>query len=281
MTTSETTAIFSQLMCEQQEENLFVGHCSDFGGGHLYGGQAMAQAIVAAQETVKPGRWVHSLFASFLRPGNVNLPVHYEVERSRDGTSYSSRRIIASQEGREIIHLTLSLRDDNNAEAIYPECELPLYALEMAENDYERFVRQWHADLFDLRVLPGRDAVRSNSTQTWLKPKGKLPDQQTAHAAFLAYLSDITILPSHIPLLVDLDRDSALKPMTSYVMSSLNHSMWFHRPVKVDDWLLYDSVPEYTAENHGLARGLFYTRDGSLVASTTQEGIFKRRRQRD
>lgn len=272
---SDNNELVQALICEQLDENNFRGVCRDFGGGHLYGGQAMAQALSAAQATVSNDRNIHTMYANFLRSGDASLPVIYEVEKSRDGFSYSSRRIIGSQNGKEIIHVSASFRDDDNSSGIYKSCEPPVHALDLKESEFEAYKRHWHADLMEARTLLGSDSTQHNVMQTWLRAKKTLPDQQSLHSALLTYLSDISILPSHIPVIKEVNRDSAKATMTSYMMSSLNHAIWFHRPFKVDDWLYYECTPEYTASNRGLAHGRFYSPDGTLIASATQEGMIK------
>lgn len=272
---SDNIGLVQALSCKQIDGNHFRGDCNDFGGGHLFGGQAMAQAISAAQATVKAGRDVHVIHTNFLRPGNPEFPVLYEIQRSRDGANYSSRRIIVSQNDKEIMHLSASFRDNSDTVSIQPNRELPLYALDFEEGEFDKFNRNWHAEWLEARILLGTDADPVNTMQSWLKPKESLPANQPIHSGLLAYYSDIGILPSHVALYQAVDRNLAAEVIPSYAMSSLNHSIWFHRSFKADDWIFYECIPEYTASDRGLAHGRFYTRDGSLIASATQEGLLR------
>jgi acyl-CoA thioesterase-2 len=272
---------------ERLEENLFRGQSQDLGWGTVFGGQVVGQALSAAAQTVPSDRLVHSLHAYFLRPGDVTRPIVYDVDRIRDGTSFTTRRVVAIQNGHPIFGLAASFHKEESGfdhaepmpEAASPESlrteqellapfidRLPDYAKPraVADRPIETRVVDPVSDPFHPEVRPARRAV-------WLRTTGPLPDDPALHAYLLAYASDFALLTTALL------PHGATWLTGGLQLASIDHVMWFHRPFRMDDWLLYvmDSPTAHGAR--GLVRGLFYTRDGVLVASTSQEGLMRQR----
>ncbi len=272
---------------ERIEENLFRGQSQDLGWGTVFGGQVLGQALSAAVQTVPPERHVHSLHAYFLRPGDVSKPIVYDVDRIRDGSSFTTRRVVAIQGGKAIFNLAASFQtieaglehQDPMPEVAPPE-SLPTeqvlvaqYAARLPKFMRERLVAERP---FELRPVEPEDdpflpAPKPPRRFVWLRTVGPLPDDPALHAYLLAYASDhsfitTALLPHGVTWLTP-----------SMQVASLDHVMWFHQPFRVDDWLLYaiDSPAAHGAR--GLVRGNIFTRDGRLVASTAQEGLIRQR----
>jgi acyl-CoA thioesterase-2 len=278
------------LALERIEENLFRGQSQDLGWGTVFGGQVLGQALSAAVQTVPSDRNVHSLHAYFLRPGRVDRPIVYDVDRIRDGSSFTTRRVVAIQSGQPIFNLAASFQvmedgfehQDAMPEAPAPE-SLPTEQ-ERAASFAQRLPRMLReralADRpFELRpVGPQEDpflpSPRAPHRMIWLRTAGKLPDEPALHAYLLAYASDhgfvtTSLLPHGVTWLTP-----------GMQVASLDHVMWFHRPFRVDEWLLYvvDSPAAHGAR--GLVRGRMFSRDGKLVASCAQEGLIRQHVQR-
>ncbi|MEQ8232206.1 MAG: acyl-CoA thioesterase II [Gammaproteobacteria bacterium] len=270
------------LALEQLEENLFRGAVSDTHLKRVYGGKVLGEAIKAAQSTVE-GRDVHSIHAYFLREAESGRPVIYEVDRSRDGGSFSARRVVAVQRGRPIFTLEASFHKTEAGieyQAAMPDVpppeELPRAAFDRLNLDGASPKVQRIASIaapFELRpieayfndVPAGTPPLR----RTWLRTVDALPDEPDLHRAVLAYLSDyglITtlLMPQGVRALAE-----------NLFLASLDHAMWFHRPFKMDEWLLYVCEGVSSAGARGLARGSFYDRAGRLVVSVVQEGLIR------
>jgi len=271
------------LELERIEERIFRGESRDLGGGRVFGGQVLGQALTAASYTVE-GREVHSLHAYFLVGGDVNAPIVYEVDVARDGKSFSNRRVVAIQHGQPIFNMTASFQVPEQGlehAAAMPQVpgpeglddvrELPPAVLEKVPEKMRRFLT--HERPFEFRpvepihvVAPPRVApVR----HIWIKTVDALPDDADLHRNVLAYVSDYQLVST-----------AMLPHGVSFVegnvqLASLDHAMWFHRPFRVDDWLLYAMESPNASGGRGLARGQFFTRDGRLVASTVQEGVVR------
>jgi acyl-CoA thioesterase II len=268
---------------ETLERNWFRGQSPQSGRDRIFGGQVMAQALVAAYRTVE-GRSAHSFHSYFLRPGDPKTPIVYQVDRIRDGRSYTTRRVIAIQHGEAIFHFEASfcaaeqgLSHQMPAE-IPGEVEGPAYEDEMRaeiarhgqaiEHDDRRF------DLpIELRAVGGLHlfdrTVRAPRTRTWLRARGPLTDDVGLHQAVLAYASDFTLLVSAVlPHPVGMTAPG-------FRSASLDHAMWFHRPFRADEWLFFDQESPVSDRARGFARGAFYTRAGELVASCAQEGMLR------
>ncbi len=247
----------------------------------MFGGQVAGQALVASARTVEePGRMVHSLHAYFLRPGDPKAPILYEVDRIRDGRSFSTRRVVAIQHGRAIFNLQASFHDHEAGFDYQPQPRddvpepesLPDFKTRM-EPHRER-LGQW-LDLprpIDTRYVNGdpmsRSGQRSSSQLVWMRADGRLPDDPVLHACVVTYASDMTLL------------DTTLLPHgRSYFdgvqMASLDHAMWFHRPFRADEWMLYEQRAISSSSARGLAAGSIYTKDGELAVNVSQEGLIR------
>ncbi len=274
------------LRLERIEENLFRGQSQDLGWGAIFGGQVLGQALSAAAQTVPPERTVHSLQSSFLRQGDARRPVVYEVDPLRDGSSFSTRRVLAIQGGKPIFALTSSFQveepgydhavampDTPGPEGLDSEREV---ALRNASNIPEPFRAMATAERpIEIRALhhvnPLRPKAHPPARQLWYRAAGPLPDAPGIHRYLLAYASDFNFLTTAmLPHAV-----SWLTP--GMQVASLDHAMWFHRPFRFDDWLLYDVESPSGSGARGMVTGRFFSRDGKLVATVAQEGLMRNR----
>jgi len=268
---------------EQLEVNLFRGISRDIGTERVFGGQVLAQAVLAASQTVED-RMIHSLHAYFLRAGDHEAPIVYDVDRSRDGRSFTARRVVAIQHGRPIFTLSASFQLDQEGlehqfeipETPAPE-DLPV-TREISPEDMARApqkLQRWFNRFgpFEFRTVFDQDpfdpAPRPPFKRFWFRLRGDMGDDQCMHRALLAYASDFHLigtatLPHGISFM-----------QHELAMASLDHAMWFHRPVRVNEWLLYDCDSPSASGGRGLARGLIFNREGALVASTAQEGMIR------
>jgi acyl-CoA thioesterase II len=284
------TAVLDNLLqllgLERIEENLFRGQSERWGPPTVFGGQALGQALSAALHTVPADRHVHSLHAYFLRPGDVMKPIIYDVDRIRDGTSFTTRRIRAIQSGQAILAMTASFQIDepglDHADAMpnVPPPEQCLTDAERLADKLDRFPEAAHQYImreraFELRTTDPKDdpfkpAPRPPKRAVWLRSNGKLPDDQALHSKLLAYVSDYSFI------------STALAPHgvtwmnPEMQVASIDHCMWFHRPFRLDDWLLHVIESPSASGARGLVRGQVFTRDGKLVATTAQEGLIRR-----
>jgi acyl-CoA thioesterase-2 len=274
---------------EPLEVNLFRGQSQDIGSPQVFGGQVLGQALRAASATVPDGRLVHSLHAYFLRRGDCNAPIIYDVDRSRDGKSFTSRRVVAIQHGEQIFNMAASFQIEEagfDHQIAMPEVpapdELPdataqLRALlqQMPERLPARVRRFLETPRpFEFRVAQEIDYLKPRKQaplrQAWFRAVGRVPDDETLHRCLLAYVSDFYLL------------DTATLPHgtsflhTKLIMASIDHAMWFHRPLRVDEWLLYALDSPSASGARGFARASVFARDGRLVASTAQEGLIRR-----
>lgn len=266
---------------EDIEDNVFRGVSPDIDVQRVFGGQVAGQALVAASRTVADDRDIHSLHAYFLRPGDPKIPILYEVDRQRDGRSFATRRVVAIQHGRPIFNLSASfhVREEGYEHQFsMPEGVRPPDELDDFKTRWEPYAEQL-GDWFnrprpidvryaDWEPQDRREALPPNS-RVWAKANGVLPDDPVLHACVVTYLSDMTLL------------DTTLLPHpgtfmnVNVQMASLDHAMWFHRPFRADEWLLYDQDTPSAAGGRGLARGFFYTPDGALAISVVQEGLIR------
>jgi len=271
------------LELERLEVDLFRGSSRDIGSAQVFGGQVLGQALSAAYATTE-GRSVHSLHAYFLRRGDFNAPIVYEVDRSRDGHSFSSRRVIAIQHGEQIFHMAASfqvpevgLEHQIDMPAVPPPESLPGafdVPLELREGLPEAALRFLRKDMpFEFRAVqpvnylkPAREAPRQD---VWFRAVDRLPQDDLLHRCLLAYVSDYHLIGTAM-------RPHGISMATpGVVVASIDHAMWFHRPVWVDDWLLYAMDSPSASGARGFARASIFTRDGVLVASTAQEGLVR------
>ncbi|MFY7067987.1 acyl-CoA thioesterase II [Nocardiopsis changdeensis] len=272
--------LLAVLDLERIEVNIFRGSSPQEGPQRVFGGLVAGQALVAAGRTAPEDRYVHSLHAYFIRPGDPAVPIVYEVDRVRDGRSFTTRRVVAVQHGKPIFTLSASFHKEEPGldhqipmPDVPPPEELPS-TRERLRAEFGRvpgFVR-WHP--IELRPVgplsyeAERDPrLRTAVNPVWLKVDGKLPDDRLTQVCLMTYASDLTLLDT---VLLRHGRSFA-----GISMASLDHAMWFHRPFRADEWLLYAQETPSAQGARGLARGLVYTRDGQLVCSVVQEGLIR------
>jgi acyl-CoA thioesterase-2 len=278
--------LLALLDLEPIEQDIFRGRNRDIGSGRVFGGQVLAQALVAARRTVEAERIAHSLHGYFILPGDLQAPIVYFVERQRDGNSFATRRVVAIQHGRPIFNLAASFQIIETG----PEHQLPMPDVPSPE--------ELPRELDLIRAIAGRipEPLRAVYTQdrpidfrpvdpvnpfqperrepvkhVWLRATGTMPNELVQHQAVLAYASDYGLL------------GTALLPhalsfqMPQLQAATLDHAMWFHRPFRVDQWLLYTTDAPSTAGARGFTRGSIFSEDGLLVASVAQEGLLRLR----
>lgn len=278
--------VISLLELEPIEQDIYRGQSRDIGTPQVFGGQVLGQALAAASRTVE-GRAVHSLHAYFLRRGDIDSPIVYQVDRALDGGSFSNRRVVAVQHGQQIFNMTASFHIAEGGlehQLPMPEVEAPERLRDLQDLAAERRDRlpprmQRFLDYrrpFEVRpVEPEVFLERSNrppAKRVWMRATSRLPDDAFLHQALLAYVSDYELLgTATLPHGLHAGRERLQ-------MASLDHAMWFHRPCRVDEWLLFDLDSPAAAGARGLARGQVYSRDGTLVASLAQEGLMRIRR---
>jgi acyl-CoA thioesterase-2 len=276
-------AVIDLLELERLEDLLFRGQSHDIGSPQVFGGQILGQALRAASSTVERGR-AHSLHAYFLRPGDFDLPVVYQVERSRDGRSYSNRRVVAIQQGRPILNMAASFHAHEEGfehQAAMPEVPGPeglVRSIEINASMMDKVPEKMrrllaHRPPFELRPVEAPKFIepgpRPPRKHIWMRAWDPLPDCDELHRTLLAYVSDYELLgTSTLPHALDFDSKAVQ-------MASIDHALWFHRPFRVDDWLLYAFDSPSSHAGRGFSRGEIYTRDGRLVASVAQEGVIR------
>lgn len=278
--------LLEQLTLETIEEGIYRGQSQDLGFGNVFGGQVMGQSLSAAKETVPADRKVHSFHSYFLRPGDVKKPIVYEVEKIRDGGSITTRRIRAIQNGKPIFYMTASFqieRDGYDHQDMMPDVPPPeeltseldhilAHRDELPEHIRAKFVCETPIETRPVRYLnPLNEEKIEPVRYVWFKANGIMPDDARIHKYLLAYASDFYFLPT------------ALQPHGKGLMSpnmqvvTIDHSMWFHRDFRMDDWLLYAVDSSTASGSRGLVRGRFFTRDGKMVATSVQEGLIRNR----
>lgn len=271
------------LQLDAIEDNIFRGQSRDIGSAQVFGGQVLGQALSAAHSTVD-GRVAHSLHAYFLRRGDVNAPIVYEVDRARDGGSFSVRRVVAIQHGRPIFNLAASFQTPEAGlehQATMPDVPGPDGLTELSDIEpgiLARMPEKLRRFLTDRRPFEFRpvQAVRFDvaeqlppARQVWVRAVDRLPDGLSLHQNLLAYVSDYELLgTSTLPHGLRFGRGNVM-------MASLDHALWFHREFRVDDWLLYSLDSPNAAGARGFARGQFFDQQGRLVASSAQEGLVR------
>ena len=280
---SALDTLVAMLDLEPIEVNIFRGTSPDEKRQRVFGGQVAGQALVAAARTVDdPARMVHSLHAYFLLPGDPTVPILYEVDRLRDGRSFTTRRVVAIQHGRAIFNLQASFHRPEpgpDHQVTMPEGMPDPESLPTWQERLEPYKDVIGGDMYgrprpiDLRHTgPDPMTRKGNPTtgqQVWLRADGHLPDDPVLHACVVTYASDMTLLDTSV-LPFGLAWDSP-----GMNMASLDHAMWFHRPFRADEWLLYDQHALSTTSARGLAGGSIFTRDGRLVVSVVQEGLIR------
>lgn len=278
--------LLSILDLEELELNLFRGRSPAHSMKRVYGGQVIAQALIAAQRTVEPTRLVHSLHAYFILPGNPTIPIVYQVERLRDGGSFTTRRVTAIQRGAAIFSLEASFHVEEPGLEHQVPMPLDVPAPETLKSQGDLFElsplapeglkRYWARERpLDIRPVVVEHYLTREKLPpkqcNWIRMTGPVPDDRSIQTAMLGYLSDMTLLDTstypHGRALFDPEIQAA----------SLDHAMWFHRPHKLDDWLLYVQDSPSSSGARGFNRGDLYGRDGTLVASAAQEGLIRLR----
>ncbi|MCF6377645.1 acyl-CoA thioesterase II [Nocardioides KLBMP 9356] len=274
---------------EQLEVDLFRGIQARTERQRVFGGQVAAQAVVAATRSVEDRFVLHSLHSYFLRPGDTTVPIVYDVERIRDGRSFVTRRVSARQHGRPIYYLTANFQvpepglehQDAMPDVVPPEHGMPLVELarQQGPEAAEHWEREWSA--LDIRHVgvTGRgipeDGDHAARARLWIKVDGPIADDPTLQTAAFTYASDLTLL------------GAALVPHGIHIASprlqpaSLDHTIWFHRPFRADDWWLYDQFSPFAGGARGLALARVFSRSGELVATVAQEGLIRLREPRD
>jgi len=279
------TDLIQLLDLEPIEVNLFRGRSPQDGWQRVFGGQVLGQALVAAARTVE-GRAAHSFHAYFLRPGDPKLPILYDVDRIRDGSSFTTRRVVAIQHGKAIFNLAASFQVDEPG--LEHQIEMPDVPppeglpneVELRQRQIERIPEKFRATFLRERPIEVRpiDPVdefapekRPPFQNVWFRAVDSLPDERALHQCVLAYASDLTLLDtSNLPHGVSWWSEK-------FQTASLDHAMWFHRPFRADEWLLYAQDSPRAAGARGFNRGSVFTRAGELVASVTQEGLIRLR----
>jgi acyl-CoA thioesterase-2 len=269
---------------ETIEVNIYRGRNRDIGTGRIFGGQVLAQALMAARRTVEPDRFAHSMHGYFILPGDLDAPVVYFVDRLRDGKSFTTRRVTAIQHGRAIFNMSTSFQvmeeglEHQAAIPVVPQPEELENELDLFRGIEARIPEQQRGVLLQDRPIdwrpvdpldPFEPEARPPVRYLWLRAIGQLSDDPTAHQAVLAYASDYGILATALAPHGYSVRTPGMQAAT------LDHAIWFHRPFRVDDWLLHAMESPAAHGARGFARGSIYTRDGTLVASVAQEGLIR------
>jgi acyl-CoA thioesterase-2 len=267
--------LIALLDLERLEVNLFRGVSWKDDRPRVFGGQVAGQALVAASRTVE-GKSVHSLHAYFLRPGDPSVPIVYDVDRIRDGKSFTTRRVVAIQHGEAIFNLQASFHVDESGldhQIPMPDAPAPDTLPRADEMDPPATGRLWKRQPVDIRYVDGPPWDRAESPSArqlvWIRADGTLPDDPVLHECIVAYASDYTLLgASLVPHGVSYFRDDIM-------MASLDHAMWFHRPFRADEWLLYSQTSPSASGGRGLSYGGIFRQDGALVVSVVQEGLIR------
>lgn len=283
---SGVTELLSILKLEQLELNLYRGNSPQVGWQRVFGGQVIGQSMVAATHTVDPAFHIHSLHGYFILPGDPKIPIIYQVERLRDGRSFVTRRITAIQHGQAIFAMSASFQvEEPGYEHQLPMPEVPMPDTLPTEEEFRaNFIPLMSPEIhhyfermrpLDIRPVDASRYELKPGAQPyfncWFKASARLPDDPSIHRAVLAYASDFTLLDSS---LVTHGRSVVERGMQA---ASLDHALWFHRPFRADEWLLYAQDSPSAMNARGFSRGLIYRQDGTLVASVAQEGLIRRR----
>jgi len=272
---------------EKLEENLYRAQSLDIGTGRIFGGQVLSQALAAADRTLED-RQAHSFHAYFLREGDVKKPVVFQVDRARDGRSFSNRRVVVIQHGRPILNLAASFQvaeEGYEHQVTAPDLprpenlhEKPLLSNQQMQSLTPRMRRLMTTQgPFEFRFADEIDPFDLNANepirQIWFKARQKVPNNQSLHRQLLAFVSDFHLVAtSTFPHPV-----SYLDPTLQ--IASLDHAMWFHHDINVNDWLLYDCYSPIASQGRGFAQGRVFTLDGKLVANTSQQGLIRQRKE--
>lgn len=286
--------LLALLDLEPLEHNIYRGNNRDLGTGRVFGGQVFAQALVAARRTVPPERDAHSVHGYFLREGDFRAPIVYFVDRPRDGRSFTSRRVTAIQHGEAIFHLSASFHIDEpglDHQAVMPDVPSPdslPSELELIRARADQIAEPLRSIVtqerpLDIRPItpadpyarPEKRSLVTAQRQLWFRLAERIPDTPMLHQAVLAYASDYGFLPTAL-----LPHGIAFRDPTLFI-ASLDHTVWFHRPFRADEWLLYVSDSPSAFGARGFVRGQVFTQDGTMVASMAQEGLIRLREPRE
>ncbi|MCF3643276.1 acyl-CoA thioesterase II [Rhizobium sp. TRM95111] len=278
--------LLATLDLEKLEENLFRGVSPKVGWQRVFGGQVIGQALTAATRTVEAGRFVHSLHAYFVRPGDPAIPIVYDVDRVRDGSSFATRRVIAVQHGRPIFFMTASFHVEEDGfdhqaampdvpgpESLIGEKEIKEQYLAHAPDHVRAY---WERPRpIELRPVSLKHYFTADKLEPrqhiWVRTTGPVPGDRHLQAAVLGYLSDMTLLDTSLFAHGTSIFDRSLQ------VASLDHAMWFHRPCRLDDWLLYTQDSPSAFGARGMTRGSLFDRSGALIASVAQEGLIRKK----
>ncbi|HAZ55320.1 MAG TPA: acyl-CoA thioesterase II [Franconibacter helveticus] len=278
--------LLSLLNLEKIEEGLFRGQSEDLGLRQVFGGQVVGQALYAAKETVPAERLVHSFHSYFLRPGDSQKPIVYDVEVLRDGNSFSARRVAAIQNGKPIFYMTASFQAPEEGfehQKTMPSAPSPegLKSETDIARALEKFLPPQVKEKFmcdkplEIRPVefhnPLKGHVAEPARQVWIRASGAMPDDFRVHQSLLGYASDFNFL------VVALQPHGVGFLEPSMQVATIDHSMWFHRPFNMNEWLLYSVESTSASSARGFVRGEFWSMDGKLVASTVQEGVMRKR----
>jgi acyl-CoA thioesterase-2 len=276
--------LLALLDLERLDDDLFRGFSPQLSPVRVFGGQVAAQSLTAVGRTVPADRAVHSLHGYFIRPGDPKVPIIFQVDRARDGRSFTTRRVVAVQHGQPIFTMSASFQIEEagvDHAVVMPDgvpdpLTLPTYAqritpLREANALWARLPRP-----FDIRYVTDPSWERrltgpipGGHNRVWYRADGDLPDDPLIHVCLMAYLSDLTLLDTALI-------DHGLAPgFDKLQMASLDHAMWFHRPFRIDDWVLYDTQSPSASGARGLATGHFFSADGRLLSTVVQEGLIR------
>lgn len=279
-------SLLTLLELEKIEDGLYRGQSQDLGFMRVFGGQVIGQALYAAKQTVPSERLVHSFHSYFLRQGDTKKPIIYDVETLRDGRSFSARRVRAIQNGQDIFYMTASFQANEpgfehqsqmpqvpGPDTLKSETELALQMADLIPLPVREKIA--NAIPFDIRPVkfysPLKGECATPERYIWLRANGNIPNEIRVHQYLLGYISDLNFLPT------------ALQPHGRGFMepgiqiATIDHAMWFHRPFRIDEWLLYAVDSPSASGSRGFVRGQFYTQEGTLIASTAQEGVIRQR----
>ncbi len=285
---TDTGDLSAALDLERIERNIFRGQVPPTPRSRVFGGLVVAQALVAASRTVE-GRAPHSLHAYFVLPGDPSMPIVYQVERVRDGRSFTTRRCVAIQDGRTIFDLFASFQvEERGLDHQMPMPDVPdpdtlpsqAQLLERLGDKVPPGLKAWASFETSIEIRPcsmrrfDRSKPPEPRQSLWIRAVGRLPDDPAVHRAVLAYLSDLSL----IDVALAAHGHTLFEP--EFAAASLDHALWFHRPFRADEWLLYDQDSPNTSGSRGLARGLIFDRKGKLCATVMQEGLIRIRDKR-
>jgi len=281
-------ALLQSINLEEIEENIFRGTSHDVGSPHVFGGQVLSQALHAAILTVPKDRFVHSLHAYFILPGDLERPIVFQVERLRNGGSFTTRRVTAIQNGKAIFNFAASFQVDTEGydhqieipdvpspDTLQSDQDLLKAFKSQLPKQFQRFIRPLPIEFRPVNpfifITPEKqEPIR----YVWMKAKGDVPNIRSIHQRILAYASDYNLLTTAI------QPHQHKTSFTKLQIASLDHAMWFHRDFKIDEWLLYAIDSPSASSSRGFTRGNIYKQDGTLVASVVQEGLMRQKRDR-